>query len=516
MPGSFPSLWFRSVCAAREQSATGLFKKTICGLRILAQPRRRRPATRRTAPGPRAGADGPGQPSDAGPGAARVRASRRADSCHSGAAGSPVACAARTARRSPANRQRSQEHAHTAAGRWGIGKRSIEKRRLADGAELTRVGRFGTAPRGEGGTTARRGKAEAGHPAPWMSDCQSTSDTPWSASQASATVAVGVSITERPANGRPDCCDAARDERRGLAPCVACGGGRRFCREGSLSMMCLTDAVTGRRSGEIDHTAAVLPELARDAVDDLLVRLDRVVPHRIEGFYVVDSAGMGAFRAGRSDVDFVALVNGTFGRAELARLRAMHVGRWTSSLVHDLAWRRRWPLVCNGIYLRAGDLSISPLEVTPLAGHVTGRFRVATREGFDVNPVTWRVLAEHGIAVRGPNRDRLEIRTDEAELRAWTLANLNDYWLRWAARATGMLEQERRAASAPRRVGRTWSPKAALHDRDQRDRDQGTRRALRARSVRTSMARADRGRGRLPSRRAAAWTLPAPPRPPSP
>ncbi len=52
-----------------------------------------------------------------------------------------------------------------------------------------------------------------------------------------------------------------------------------------------------------------------------------------------------------------------------------------------------------------------------------------------MNPVTWRVLAEHGIAVRGPNRDRLEIRTDEAELRARTLANLNDYWLRRAARA---------------------------------------------------------------------------------
>ena len=185
----------------------------------------------------------------------------------------------------------------------------------------------------------------------------------------------------------------------------------------------------------IGHTAAVLPELAQGAVDDLLARLDHVVPHRIEGFYIVGSASMGGFRAGRSDVDFVALVNGTFGRAELARLRAMHVGRWTASLVHDLAWRRRWPLVCNGIYVTAGDLSISPLEVTPLAGHVTGRFTVATREGFDVNPVTWRVLAEHGIAVRGPNRDRLEIRTDQAELRAWTLANLNDYWPRWAARA---------------------------------------------------------------------------------
>jgi hypothetical protein len=179
----------------------------------------------------------------------------------------------------------------------------------------------------------------------------------------------------------------------------------------------------------------VLSEPARGAIDDLLRRLDRAVPDRIEGFYIVGSAGMGAFRAGRSDVDFVAIVNSALRRAELARLRAVHVGRWTAALVHDVALRRRWPLVCNGIYLRASDLSLSPLEVTPIAGHVTGRFRVATRDGFDVNPVTWHVLAHHGIAIRGPDRDRLQIRTDEAELRAWARRNLDDYWQRWAEHA---------------------------------------------------------------------------------
>jgi hypothetical protein len=110
------------------------------------------------------------------------------------------------------------------------------------------------------------------------------------------------------------------------------------------------------------------------------------------------------------------------------------VGRWVSALVRDTALRRRWPLVCNGVYLRAGDLSRSPLEVTPLAGHVAGRFRAARRTGFDVNPVTWYVLAHHGIALRGPDRDQVEVWTDEAELRTWTLANLNSYWRRWAAR----------------------------------------------------------------------------------
>jgi Domain of unknown function (DUF4111) len=184
----------------------------------------------------------------------------------------------------------------------------------------------------------------------------------------------------------------------------------------------------------VSHTHDVLPAVARETAHDLLARLDRAVPGRIEGFYVVGSACMGAFRAGRSDLDFVAIVAGELTRVELARLRAVHVSRWTAALVRDVGRRRRWPLVCNGIYLKHGDLSRSPLEVIPLAGHVAGRFRVAERQGLDVNPVTWYTLAHWGIAVRGPEHEQLQIRSDEAELRAWTLGNLNGYWRRWAAR----------------------------------------------------------------------------------
>ena len=142
------------------------------------------------------------------------------------------------------------------------------------------------------------------------------------------------------------------------------------------------------------------------------------------------------------------------------------MGRWTSALIHDTALRRRWPLVCNGIYLKAGDLARSPLEVMPLAGHVTGRFRVATGQGFDVNPVTWYMLAHYGVALRGPDRDRLQVHIDDAELRAWTLANLNGYWQRWISHETSRRPEHRgRTATTLGGVGRTRSPAFAPHDR---------------------------------------------------
>jgi hypothetical protein len=195
----------------------------------------------------------------------------------------------------------------------------------------------------------------------------------------------------------------------------------------------------------------MLPPPVAERVDDLLARLDRALPGRVEGFYVVGSACLGAFREGRSDIDFVAIANGDFSSAEVRRLRSVHLGRWVAALARDAVVRRRWPLVCNGSYLERGALSRSPLEVTPLAGHAAGRFATGeTGSGgaFDVNPVTWHTLARHGIAVRGPEPDRLEIRADPAELRAWTRENLDGYWRDWVSRARPV---PARARALPRR-----------------------------------------------------------------
>jgi hypothetical protein len=183
-----------------------------------------------------------------------------------------------------------------------------------------------------------------------------------------------------------------------------------------------------------DREHRVPPPVAA-RVDDLLARVDRALPGRVEGFYVVGSVCLGAFRDGRSDIDFVAIVGGGLDPDELRRLRAVHLGRWASAVAGDTVLRRRWPLVCNGSYLSRGALARSPLKVQALAGHVAGRFEAAPARGFDVNPVTWHVLARHGIAVRGPEPGRLEIWGDPAELLAWTRGNLDGYWRDWVARA---------------------------------------------------------------------------------
>jgi len=175
----------------------------------------------------------------------------------------------------------------------------------------------------------------------------------------------------------------------------------------------------------------MLPGVVDELVGRYLRQVDLAIPGAIEGFYVVGSTALGAFRPGRSDVDFVAVVGDRLRVGELSRLRWAQRRLYAADLAHTFLrppWR--WPLTCNGVFVRWADLGGSPLTAVPIASHSAWRF--AAGAGFDVNPVTWRVLAERGIAVRGPAPARLDIHHDEAELRRWCLQNLDGYWRRWA------------------------------------------------------------------------------------
>ena len=185
------------------------------------------------------------------------------------------------------------------------------------------------------------------------------------------------------------------------------------------------------RGGGKWQATPMLPGVVDDLVGRYLRRVDIAIPGAIEGFYVVGSTALGAFRPGRSDVDFVAVIGDQLRAAELSRLRWAQRRLYVTDLAR--AFRRppwRWPLTCNGVFVRWADLGGSPLRAVPIASHSGWRF--ATGRGFDANPVTWRVLAERGIGVRGPDPARLGIFHDEAELRRWCVRNLDGYWRRWA------------------------------------------------------------------------------------
>ncbi len=57
------------------------------------------------------------------------------------------------------------------------------------------------------------------------------------------------------------------------------------------------------------------------------------------------------------------------------------------------------------------------------------------------DPVTWHILAHHGITIRGPQRQTLDIWTDREVLASWARANLDGYWRRWRQRRSRLLSR---------------------------------------------------------------------------
>jgi hypothetical protein len=161
---------------------------------------------------------------------------------------------------------------------------------------------------------------------------------------------------------------------------------------------------------------------------------DRLLPGRIQGFYVVGSTALGAFRPGRSDIDFVAALDRRLDRHELRRLRLVHVLTSGPAALRALARGQvSLPGCCNGTFVVADDLTRPVTAIGPVASQTGHEFGAG--EGFDVNPVMWTVLADSGIAVRGPAPGTLGLDPEPDRLRQWNLDNLDGYWRPWAERA---------------------------------------------------------------------------------
>ncbi|MEU7003044.1 nucleotidyltransferase domain-containing protein [Nonomuraea sp. NPDC046570] len=158
-------------------------------------------------------------------------------------------------------------------------------------------------------------------------------------------------------------------------------------------------------TGSPERTCAAFLELA-----------DRHAPGLVEGLYLQGSIALGDYRPGVSDIDFVAVTN---GRPDAGALRRVHA---------DLRARHPAPMF-DGIYVTWDDLRRAPGE-RPRGPAVHG-WRFAEESGFERHLVTWHVLAQGGVAVRGPSVAELGVHTDwEAFARA-TEENLATYWTRW-------------------------------------------------------------------------------------
>jgi hypothetical protein len=135
----------------------------------------------------------------------------------------------------------------------------------------------------------------------------------------------------------------------------------------------------------------------------------------LTGLHVVGSLALGDYVPERSDIDVVAVVAGAPDGAQRSLLAEIH--RVVATRV-------------DGPYVTCDALQGPPEKVGPVAHHVFGVFEVG--ECHEVSPITWAILADRAITVRGDTPASLGVHADPLAVRAFSAANLRSYWSGWA------------------------------------------------------------------------------------
>ncbi|WP_406513345.1 nucleotidyltransferase domain-containing protein [Streptomyces sp. NBC_00161] len=143
---------------------------------------------------------------------------------------------------------------------------------------------------------------------------------------------------------------------------------------------------------------------------------DQAAPGLVEGLYLVGSPIYGDYRPGRSDIDFVAV---------LSERPADHLVRRLGDALAELGRRHPRPYF-DGLHVTRADLAGPPDDCPDVPCIGEWEFRPAGR--LAVDPVTWHELARGAITVSGPRPGPGDVWTDETALRAYSHANLADYW----------------------------------------------------------------------------------------
>lgn len=170
-----------------------------------------------------------------------------------------------------------------------------------------------------------------------------------------------------------------------------------------------------------------IPEAIRPLLQAYLDLLDRELPNLITALYLHGSIALDAFDEQRSDIDMVAVMAHPASTDEAQKLAAVH-----KTIAHQYP---RWLL--EGSYLQASDLGKPEADIAPHPTHHDNQFNPAGH--FDSNPVTWWLLKNKGIAVRGDDPQMLTYTVDWNALLRYMHGNINGYWANFATDPMRML-----------------------------------------------------------------------------
>lgn len=160
-----------------------------------------------------------------------------------------------------------------------------------------------------------------------------------------------------------------------------------------------------------------LDDAAMAALSTWVAAHDAHAAGLIEGLYAVGSVALDDRQPG-SDIDIVAITAEPADEETFDSIVAA-VSEFVARRDDDRGW-------IDGPYVSWGDLSVPP---TPLHRPWTHEDTLHhDAECFEINPITWYVLATRGVTLRGPRPTELSIYVDAGDRIDFVRQNTDTYW----------------------------------------------------------------------------------------
>lgn len=151
---------------------------------------------------------------------------------------------------------------------------------------------------------------------------------------------------------------------------------------------------------------AEIPVSVQSVLNEYMTLLNERLPNTLVGLYLHGSIALDAYVEHSSDIDFLTIINHRLSTSEAAVLYEIHQSITSSSkpeMDGHYLLQEEIGSQAEGLYYNRGQLQDKTV----------------------VNPVTWWILKNKGIAVFG---EELNIAVDRMDLLSYVSENMNTYW----------------------------------------------------------------------------------------
>lgn len=172
-----------------------------------------------------------------------------------------------------------------------------------------------------------------------------------------------------------------------------------------------------------------IPPSVRQTLGSLCASLETRTSNLL-AVYLYGSIALGDYIEGSSDIDFVAVLKGPPSASEIQAIREAHQALELENPSLDIM----------GAYLLEEDLGKPHNEIKANLTYYNKQLHT-NPAGADLNPITWWILKNHGVKVRGADISFPSDINMEDTVR-YVIGNLNTYWLDWIGKLECQLQAE--------------------------------------------------------------------------